>query len=191
MKSILSSSSIEIEIKKSKFLGFAYPINEQTNISSLLASLKEQHKNATHVCYAYILKNGVAKCGDNGEPAGTAGLPILSVLKKNNLENVLLVVVRYFGGIKLGAGGLIRAYSLTAGQVLKNAEICELKPCYTYELTCLLSEIKNVEQLLKKQNVKVISKMFSENAIFTIALEHEMDMNNLPYACKLIKIENK
>ncbi len=107
-----------ILIKKSKFLTFLYEIDNLEEIKEILNNLKIEHKKATHICYAY--KIGVnAKYFDDGEPAGTAGKPIFNVIEKKNLNNVLIIVIRYFGGIKLGAGGLFRAYSNCASEILK------------------------------------------------------------------------
>lgn len=111
-----------IEIKKSKFIGTFYQITTLDEIAQILDNLKKEHKKATHICYAYRLSNPFSeKACDDGEPSGTAGKPILNVLQKQNRQNCLLVVVRYFGGIKLGAGGLVRAYSKTASETLKEA----------------------------------------------------------------------
>ena len=108
----------EIIIKKSKFLGFLYEISNLEEIKEILNNLKKEHKKATHICYAY--KVGVnAKYSDDGEPNGTAGKPIYNIIEKKNLNNILIVVIRYFGGIKLGAGGLFRAYSNCASELLK------------------------------------------------------------------------
>ena len=110
MFSIENNLDNTIIIKKSKFITKLYKINNINEINNILYNLKKEYKDATHVCYAYIL-NEIEKCSDDGEPNKTAGLPILNVLKKNQLNYILAVVIRYFGGIKLGAGGLVRAYS--------------------------------------------------------------------------------
>lgn len=107
-----------ILIKKSKFLTFLYEIDNLEEIKEILNNLKIEHKKATHICYAY--KIGVnAKYFDDGEPTGTAGKPIFNVIEKKNLDNIFIIVIRYFGGIKLGAGGLFRAYSNCASEILK------------------------------------------------------------------------
>ena len=106
----------ELIEKKSKFYGYAYKVESAKQVDEIIAALKKEHKKATHVCYAYNIsaEQVLAKAVDDGEPSGTAGRPIFNVIDKKNLRNVLLVVVRYFGGIKLGAGGLVRAYSKCA-----------------------------------------------------------------------------
>lgn len=112
--------------KKSKFLGFVYFVTQKDQIDEILTSMKLEHKKATHFCYAYKISNGqdVVKFSDDGEPSGTAGRPILNVIEKKNLTNILVVVVRYFGGVKLGAGGLLRAYTKCTSELLRG-EICK------------------------------------------------------------------
>lgn len=109
----------QLEIKKSKFIGLYYEVTTIEEITQILASLKKEHKKARHIPYAYKINNNVKK-SDDKEPSGTAGLPILNIIEKNNLNNCLIIVIRYFGGIKLGAGGLIRAYSSAAKEAIKN-----------------------------------------------------------------------
>ena len=107
-----------LEIKKSKFIGFYYEVHSTEEIEDILSILKKEHKKAKHIPYAYKIDNQIKK-SDDKEPSGTAGMPILNIIDKNNLNNCLIVIIRYFGGIKLGAGGLIRAYSNTAKEVIK------------------------------------------------------------------------
>lgn len=105
--------------KKSKFIAHLFKCTNETQIADALNLLKSQHKKATHICYAYRLTTPFAeKACDDGEPSGTAGRPILSVLQKRDVQNACIFVVRYFGGIKLGAGGLVRMYSKAAGALL-------------------------------------------------------------------------
>ena len=108
----------EIEIKKSRFITYLYELDDESKVLDIIKSIKEDHKKARHVVYVYKINN-TGKINDDGEPKGTAGMPIFNVLEKNNLNNVLIVVVRYFGGIKLGAGGLFRAYSNSASEIVK------------------------------------------------------------------------
>ena len=108
-----------IEIKKSKFYSQLYNVEAKEDCDKIIEFLKKEHKKATHICYAYILSNTARFC-DDGEPSGTAGRPILNVLEKKNLKNVMVVVIRYFGGVKLGAGGLVRAYTKSASSAIKD-----------------------------------------------------------------------
>ena len=114
--------SFELEINKSRFIAYKYDLTNVEEVKPIIEKLKKEHKKARHVCYAYVFKGDTVseKCSDDGEPGGTAGYPILNVIKKKNLTNTLVVVVRYFGGIKLGAGGLTRAYTKATAEVLKN-----------------------------------------------------------------------
>jgi uncharacterized YigZ family protein len=114
--------SVELEFKKSKFIGYVYNVNDASAVKNIIDELRKEHKKATHICYAYKImgENYAEKANDDGEPNGTAGKPILNVINKQNLSNILVVVVRYFGGVKLGAGGLVRAYTKTASEALKN-----------------------------------------------------------------------
>lgn len=107
-----------LEIKKSKFIAYYYNITNVEEVKLILDELKKEHKKAKHFPYGYNIQNSMKK-SDDKEPGGTAGMPILNIITKNNLDNTLIVVVRYFGGIKLGAGGLSRAYGNSAKEVIK------------------------------------------------------------------------
>lgn len=107
-----------LEIKKSKFIGYYYQVESIEEIETILEILKKEHKKAKHFPYAYKI-NGQIKKSDDKEPSGTAGMPILNIIDRNDLNYALIVIVRYFGGIKLGAGGLLRAYSNTAKECIK------------------------------------------------------------------------
>lgn len=126
-KTIECGEEVLIEIKKSKFISKAVNINSKTELENILTEIKTKYKDATHYCYAYDVESlGKGFC-DDGEPSGTSGKPILNVIEKNNLSNTLIVVIRYFGGIKLGAGPLTRAYSNSATMALKNSTTKQLK----------------------------------------------------------------
>ena len=118
----------EIVINKSRFIAYKVNLENLDQVKEIISQLKKEHKKANHVCYAYVFKGDVIseKCSDDGEPGGTAGYPILNVIKKKNLTNTLVAVVRYFGGIKLGAGGLTRAYTKATAEVLKDYRSMEL-----------------------------------------------------------------
>ena len=111
----------EIEIKKSKFISYAFSVKNVLDVEKFLSQIKQENKKASHICFAYVIsgKEFLIKAFDDKEPNGTAGKPILNVIQKQNKENIMVVVVRYFGGIKLGAGGLVRAYSKAANAALE------------------------------------------------------------------------
>lgn len=108
----------EIIIKKSRFITKLYYIEDVNKVNDIIEELKKEYKKSTHICYSYII-NGKEKAVDDGEPSGTAGKPILNVLQKKDITNILCVVIRYFGGVKLGAGGLIRAYTKSASEAIE------------------------------------------------------------------------
>ena len=112
----------ELIINKSRFISYRFDLHNLDDVKAFLSDLKKEHKKATHICYAYVYSGDVVseKCSDDGEPGGTAGYPILNVIKKKAKKNTLVAVVRYFGGVKLGAGGLTRAYTKAASIVLND-----------------------------------------------------------------------
>jgi uncharacterized YigZ family protein len=119
-------------IKKSRFIGYACRANNESDALSIIEQRKKQHYDARHNCFAWLLEDGTMRYSDDGEPQGTAGLPMLEVLKKSGLKNVLAVCTRYFGGTLLGAGGLVRAYTQSTAQTLEEATKLKLVPCSLY-----------------------------------------------------------
>ena len=148
MKSIKENTSIEIIINKSRFITVLLKINNKDDVKEKLIEYKRLYKDATHYCYAYVLDN-YAECSDDGEPQGTAGMPILNNLQVKDLTNVLCIVIRYFGGIKLGAGGLIRAYSRCANEVINKAQITNLIRGYEMQIEFTYEHMKQIDYLLK------------------------------------------
>ena len=141
MYTINFKTTNELIINKSRFIALLYPLNNIDAFSKYLAITKEKYPNATHYCYAYIFDN-FKKMSDDKEPSGTAGKVILNVLEKKNLNFILCIVVRYFGGIKLGSGGLIRAYSNSCIDALKKASIISLEQGYKIVITFTYDNIK-------------------------------------------------
>ena len=187
MKSIKEKITNEIIINKSRFITVIEKINDINEIQTKIENIKKQYKDATHYCYAYIINNH-EKCSDNGEPSGTAGLPILNVLKQNNLTNVLCIVIRYFGGIKLGAGGLIRAYSTSASTALTKTTITNLVKGYNITIEFSYDNLKQIDYLLKDIQIK---KDFNTNITYTFNIKEET-LNKLENELnKLSKIKLK
>lgn len=127
----------EIVIQKSKFISHVRHVSSEEAAQEIIQAIAKTHYKSNHNCYAYVLgdKNQIQKASDDGEPSGTAGVPILEVLKKQDLRDTLVVVTRYFGGIKLGAGGLIRAYSTATSEGIKVAGVIERVPIRVYQVT--------------------------------------------------------
>lgn len=170
MYSIDKNIDNTIILKKSKFITKLYRADSIEEINNILNNIKSEYQNATHICYGYIL-NEIEKCSDDGEPSKTAGIPILNVLKKNNLTNVLAIVIRYFGGIKLGAGGLLRAYSNSVIEALNKANIVELTEGYLVELEFKHDQIKLVNYLLNGK--EIINKNYDNNVIYSFYLSKD------------------
>lgn len=170
MYSIDKNIDNTIILKKSKFITKLYRTDSIEEINNILNNIKSEYQDATHICYGYIL-NEIEKCSDDGEPSKTAGIPILNVLKKNNLTNVLAIVIRYFGGIKLGAGGLLRAYSNSVIEALNKANIVELTEGYLVELEFKHDQIKLVDYLLNGK--EIINKNYDNNVIYSFYLSKD------------------
>ena len=186
MKTIINEVENEIIINKSRFIAVLIPINDKSKVYTKLDEIKSKYKDATHYCYGYII-NSLEKCFDDGEPSGTAGMPILNVLKNNNLTNILCVVVRYFGGIKLGAGGLVRAYSSAATQAILKCDFGFLEKGYKITIEFDYDNIKNIDYILN--NIHVI-KQFDEKVIYTFSISED-DINILDNVLKYSKIVDK
>ncbi len=153
------------EIQKSKFYSFAYPVFDIDKVNEILASIRAEHKTATHVCYAYVLESPkTEKMSDDGEPGGTAGKPMLELIKKKKLSNVLLIIVRYFGGIKLGAGGLVRAYTNAGNMVLNDATTREFFEVKKYRVSVPCEIGAKVLNLIQSMGGEIISNVFGETA---------------------------
>lgn len=156
--------------KKSKFISYLFPCENKENADKILEKLHKMHNDATHICYAYIINdtNIFYKSSDDGEPGGTAGAPILNVIKKNDLSNVILCVVRYFGGIKLGAGGLTRAYTNCASGVLNNIEIVNIVDAYSFDISFKYDIIKDIDKIIEKSDLEIINKKYDIVVTYTL-----------------------
>ena len=168
--SIKENSNYQIEIKNSKFIGCLFKINSKEEVTQLLETVKNTYKDATHYCYAYVLEDS-QKASDDGEPGGTAGMPILNVLQSNNLINVLAVVIRYFGGIKLGAGGLVRAYSKCVKETLDHNEIIMLEKGINVIIYFSYENVKDIDYLLKNEIIN--DKEYNELIKYNINISEE------------------
>lgn len=159
MKTIEINTKSEITIKNSLFICYIFKINTKEEFNNHLKELKEKYNDATHHCYAYILENDY-KSSDDGEPGGTAGNPILNVLKNNDLINTCAIVIRYFGGIKLGPGGLIRAYTKVTQEALSKTKLSELEKGINVDIFFEYNKVTEIDYLLK--NVIINNKEFNE-----------------------------
>lgn len=157
----------ELEIKKSIFIAHLVPVSSEEEAQEALSGFRKQYKDATHNCYAWRIGTTriLEKSGDDGEPQGTAGHPMLHVLQMQELTNVLAVVTRYFGGIKLGAGGLTRAYSSSLSEAVKEAPIVRYTPHVHLRLTIPYNGVGGFENYIKGMDIIVKDRSFTDKAV--------------------------
>jgi len=170
MDVIKNNIELETEIKKSRFIAKIYKVDTLDEIKNILDNLKEEYRDANHICYAYILE-GAIKCSDDNEPSGTAGYPILQVIEKQNLDHILAVVIRYFGGIKLGAGGLVRAYSNSVRDALLKKEVTTMTEGYEIEIKVPYDKTKQLDYILR--DIKDIEKIYQDEVIYKLKIKKE------------------
>jgi uncharacterized YigZ family protein len=161
-----------LKIKGSKFYGLLFPVKLEEEVKKYIKQSEELYPQATHYCYAFRLgiKGETYRANDNGEPSGTAGLPIYNQLLSSEITNVLLIVVRYFGGTKLGVGGLIKAYKESAQHTIEQTEIITKELSEQYQLLFEYSHQSSVMTLLKKLDIDILSSDFSEKCNLLIEI---------------------
>lgn len=175
MYSIASNIKKEIVIKKSKFICHLYRVNNIEDIKSKINYINTIYNDATHNCYAYICGN-LKKMSDDGEPSGTAGIPMLNILEMNQLDHILVIVTRYFGGVKLGANGLVRAYSTSVKEALNLANIITLTEGYLVSIEFSYDKIKIIDYILRNNNI--IYKDFKDNIIYQFEIANDNEQLN-------------
>lgn len=149
-RTVTEASEIVFVEKRSRFIGRCYPIATEEEALSYLEQIRKKHWDATHNCYAYALRDGTARFSDDGEPSGTAGMPMMDGIKRIGVVDVLCIATRYFGGILLGAGGLVRAYSKTACDAIRAAKIVRMLPCTQFQLKMPYPYWGSVQLLLER-----------------------------------------
>nr|WP_314896511.1 YigZ family protein [uncultured Flavobacterium sp.] len=159
------SSEVLFKEKNSKFFGYAYPIQSEDEVKPLIEILRKQHPNAGHFCYAYQIgaDNITYRANDDGEPSNTAGMPIYGQIQSFSVTNVLIVVVRFFGGVKLGVGGLISAYKATAQMVLETCEIIEKTINIHYSITFDYKNMNKVMRVIKEKRLEIVTQEMEIN----------------------------
>lgn len=173
MNTIKNNITNEITVNKSKFITCLYNVNNILDAKLIINNIKDEYKGATHYCYSYIIGN-VKRFSDDKEPNGTAGMPILNILESNQLNNVLAIVVRYFGGVKLGANNLLRTYGNSVSKALLKAGIVPLLKEYKQKIEFSYDNVNNINYLLK--NYLITYKEFDKNIIY----EFIYNENNYP-----------
>ena len=175
MLTLIKACEDELIEKKSRFIALAAPAASEQQALEVIASVRQQHSTATHHVYAYLIAASdnageIQRFNDAGEPSGTAGRPVLEVLKRLGLQNVVVVVTRYFGGILLGAGGLTRAYSTAASHVLSKAEMGEAEPAALCQISFDYAFLPVAERLLAGNGCVIREKLFLQEVTLTCLL---------------------
>lgn len=175
-KTIEKENSAEIVEKKSRFIANIYNVESKEEAEEKIKQIKKKYYDAKHHCFAFsiIEENGITqKSSDDGEPSGTAGAPILNIIKSNNLQNVVIIVNRYFGGILLGTGGLTRAYSEAAGKVVEQSELIQKEPGMEVELEIAYNDNEKFKYYCQKNNINIIKIEYTENILYKIELNEK------------------
>ena len=190
LKTIENKVTAEVEEKRSRFIANIFYIESAIEAENIIKQTKKKYYDARHNCYAYIVKEEqmIKKSSDDGEPSGTAGSPILNVIEKNGLCNVLVIVTRYFGGILLGTGGLVRAYTEATIKAIEKANIVLQEEGYEIEITTTYSDIEKIKYYCNKNQIKISNIEYEENVKCTIEIsekEKNKLLNNYEYNEKI------
>lgn len=183
-KTIKENVSAEIVEKKSKFIANIFYVETREEAESIIKDINKKYHDARHNCYAYRIysESGIIeKSSDDGEPSGTAGAPVLTILSKNNLANVLVIVTRYFGGILLGTGGLVKAYSSATTVALENANVIEKNIAELYKIQIDYTDLNKFKYFANKNNINILKEEYLINIELEIALLDEkiLDKNEI------------
>ncbi len=174
-KTLRQEAADEVIINKSRFIGYACPCETEEEALAFLQKIRTKHKDATHNCYAYVIGRnaGIMRYSDDGEPGGTAGLPMMEVLKAQGVVNCCVVVTRYFGGVLLGAGGLVRAYTQGAVIALKAAQVVVMEPSQRYLCEVAYPLWDRVTHALKTMPVQLVGSEFTTAVAFTLLVREK------------------
>jgi uncharacterized YigZ family protein len=174
-KTIKSPSEGTYTEKRSKFLAFAFPVSSVDEVKQLVADYQKKYYDARHVCYAYMLgaERKEFRANDNGEPSGTAGKPILGQINSNELTDILIIVVRYFGGVKLGTSGLIVAYRQAAAEAITSAEIIEKTVDEDVTFFFEYPFMNDVMRIVKEENPQIVAQGFDNDCSMTLRIRKD------------------
>ena len=175
-KTIRGEVSATIIEKRSRFIATARPVSELTEAESFLAQIRSKNPDARHNVFACLLLEGTRRCSDDGEPQGTAGLPALEAIGRRGLVNVAVVITRYFGGVLLGAPGLLRAYSGAAATALDAAVIRTMSHCRVYEMTVDYGLLARTERLMETLGCHIKQKLYQEKATLEVLIPDDIDL---------------
>ncbi len=184
-KTIEGQAQGQFRDKGSRFLAFAIPVGSEQEVKTQLENLRKQYYDATHHCYAWMLgfDKSAYRVNDDGEPSGTAGRPIYGQIQSHDLTNILIVVIRYYGGTKLGVPGLINAYKTAAIEALKNASIATRIVKEVYEVEFPYEAMNDVMKIIKDETLEVINNKFGMKCVSRLAIRH----SESPKVCARLK----
>ena len=171
---IRTGAEAEYVDRRSRFIAAIQPVSDEAAALEFIAARKKKYWDARHNVHAYVLRNGVSRFSDDGEPQGTAGLPMLETLQKRGLTDCVVVVTRYFGGILLGTGGLVRAYSQSTSLAIDAAGVGECRPCAVGEIVCDYAQYGRVAPLVSEYGGRVTDTAFAEGVTLTVLLPSDM-----------------
>ncbi len=176
MKILLEAGNAELVEKKSRFIASVCSVSTPEEAQSFIEQIKKKYWDAKHNCSAYVIGKDAqyTRCNDDGEPAQTAGLPMLEVLLHSEVRNIVVVVTRYFGGTLLGTGGLIRAYGQTVKQALENSVIGEEVEGYEVIIEADYSDVGKVQYLLTQKQITVLNSVYAQNVTFELQMQKEL-----------------
>ena len=177
-----------IEIKKSKFITYLHRTQDEQEAKDFLKAVKKEHPNANHHCTAMIIGN-IVRSNDDGEPSQTAGHPMLDVLLHNQMQDILVIVVRYFGGIKLGTGGLVRAYSSSVQEALKQATLTQVTTLEEYQIQFSYDLIGKLDHYFRTQNIEIIEKEYDENVTYHFLVQSDISKDLMELTNGTIQIQ--
>ena len=198
MKTIIEGKKAEVTEKKSRFIANIFYVENVTEADEKIKQINKKYYDAKHNCYAYIV-DGIEKCSDDGEPSKTAGAPMLDILKKNQFTNVLVIVTRYFGGILLGTGGLVRAYSEATKRAIENSDVVEIVSGERYIIEVSYENVNNVLYWCNKLNIKICENVYETSIKLTIEstkedkekLSNNVEIENIKVVNSNIFIEKR
>lgn len=172
---LADSAESELKVQRSRFLGLAFPVQTEQEVQAALSATARRYHDSRHVCYGYKLgigEDSITRRSDDGEPSGTAGEPILAAIGKPGLTNVLVVVVRYFGGVKLGTGGLARAYGQAGAMALAEAAVRKVHLGREFVIHFPYSREKSIRRLLETRGGRTVDQQYGEAVTWRIWLAH-------------------
>ncbi len=171
---IMGECDGEITVERSRFIAAAIHINSEQDALDFIAKKRAEYHDAKHNCFAYSLHSGISRSSDDGEPHGTAGKPMLDIIEGSEIEDICVVVTRYFGGVLLGTGGLVRAYSSATKTALSNAVLVKMQPCFQYSVNCAYPDFDYLSKIIARYGV-IEQSSFTDRVELSVIIKTECE----------------